>query len=140
MRQNVNRATGAADKRAGVFVRSLVVLASLASLCVSDGTGPRLIPFPSRPPQMRAEPVARADAARGDIPTAVRSGTRAASAHEPKAVTPVWNNVSLGRAALSPPAGRPDGRHDLYASPGYSFRNASSTRGRAPPRATPAVH
>ena len=138
MRQNVNRATGMADGAAGVFVRALVVSASLVSLCISDGTGPRLIPFPSRPPQVRAEraeTVARAADATGESRlSAVRAETHAAPGRQPKAVTPVWNNVSLDRATLAPPAVRPDAPPDLYTSPGYSFRSCSSTRGRAPPR------
>lgn len=134
MRQNVNRATGGADGAAGVFVRAFVVFASLVSLCVSDGTGPRLIPFPSRPAQERAAPPARAaDGAGGGSLSAARTEMRVASEHQPKAVTPVWNNTSPARAAITPPAVRPSARPDLYASAGYSFRAPSSTRGRAPP-------
>lgn len=129
MRQNVNRATSRADGAGGVFVRAFVVFASLVSLCVSDGIGPRLVPYPSQPTPERAAPAARAS-----LLSAVRSETRAASEHQPKAVTPVWNNTALDRAAISPPTVRPAAQPDLYDSPSYSFRNSSSTRGRAPPR------
>ena len=132
MRQNVNRATGRTDRAAGVCVRAFVVFASLVSLCISDGIGPRLIPFPSRE---RPEPAAFAANATGaGRLSAVRTAPRAASGYEPKTVSPVWNNASLDRAAVSPPAVRPAARPDLYASPGYSFHTPSSTRGRAPPR------
>jgi hypothetical protein len=129
MRQNVNKATGRADGAGGVIVRAFVVFSSLVSLCVSDGIGPRLVPYPSQPATERA-----ASAARESRLSALRSETRAASEHQPKAVTPVWNNAALDRAAISPPTVRPAAQPDLYASPGYSFRNPSSTRGRAPPR------
>lgn len=134
MRQNVNKATGRADGAGAVFVRAFVVFASLVSLCVSDGTGPRLIPFPSRPAVERATPPPRAaDDSGGEGLSAVRAETHAASDYQPKAVTPVWNNASLDRAAVSPPAVRTPARADLYASAGYFLRIPSSTRGRAPP-------
>lgn len=121
MRQNVN-------KTAGVFVRALVVFASLVSLCVSDGIGPRLVPYPSQATPERAAPAARAR-----LLSTVRSEARAASEHQPKAITPVWNNASLACAAISPPAVSLSAPPDLYDSAGYFARTPSSTRGRAPP-------
>ncbi|HLL77180.1 MAG TPA: hypothetical protein VK421_18145 [Pyrinomonadaceae bacterium] len=133
MRQTVNRTTDAAD-RAGVYLRSAVVFASLAALCVSDGIGPRLIPFPSRQPQRLAEPAARGGGAGESRLPVSRAEARAGSGHQPKAVTPVWNNASLDRAAVAPPAARHSAPPDFYNSPAYSFRAYSSARGRAPPR------
>ena len=134
MRQTANRAGDGADGPFALFVRSVVVFASLASFCVSDGIGPRLLPFPARPGHEQAEQVAPTAAAdEGRLP-ATRAEAHAASGHQPKAVTPVWNDASPDRAAISPPAGGAAPPPDLYASPCYSFRASSSTRGRAPPQ------
>lgn len=129
MRRNVNKAAGGA----GLFARAFVVCVSLLSLCVSDGIGPRLLPFPSRP---SPGPAARAsdEAGRVRLSPSLSEQTRAASGHQPKAVTPVWHDASRGRASVSPPAPSPGAQTCHYASPGYSFRIPSSTRGRAPPR------
>lgn len=114
--------------------KALLVFASLVLLCVSDGIGPRLLPYPSS----EAEGFSRVPGTA--LCGAATDGTSAPSVesdalvgHADKAVTPIWGGSSSGKIAVSPPQGdQPP--PDFYAPPDYSFSLASSPQGRAPPR------
>jgi hypothetical protein len=113
--------------------KALIVFAALALLCVSDGIGPRLLPYPSWDSQGlgRAPGSAACASAPGDT-SAPSAESGAPVGRADKAVTPIWSGSSRDEIAVSPPRDEPS--PDFYAPPVYSFSPASSPQGRAPPR------
>ncbi len=65
--------------------------------------------------------------------TTPAAAPRASDEHAVKAFTPVWDNSSLGKAALSTPNEDRPPSPDFYRPPAYSTLLTSSPPGRAPP-------
>ncbi|HYO98919.1 MAG TPA: hypothetical protein VER76_01755 [Pyrinomonadaceae bacterium] len=123
----------------GSLARVSVIFASLVSLCISDGIGPRLIPFPSSSLQ---ESLKRFDVIEDKI--AFAGSTLFIVSIEPnahddngvKVLTPVWNSSALGQTALCSPSDESLPLSNFYTSPSYSYFFTSSPPGRAPPQNT----
>lgn len=123
----------------GSLTRVLVIFASLVSLCISDGIGPRLVPFPSSSPQ---ESLKRFDVIEDKIAFAgstlfivgVEPNTHADDGTQ--VVTPIWNSSALGQTALCSPSDESLPLPNFYTSPSYLYFFTSSPPGRAPPRNT----
>jgi hypothetical protein len=97
------------------IAKALLVFAWLCSLCIADGIGPRLIPFP-----FSTSEKTHAKFAPGGVEKTCRDGAFQAAATE--------------SAALSIPHEEHPPSPDFYRSPNYSFFFSSSPPGRAPPR------